>query len=236
MFSILAVVAVCLGTVTSSSHLAAASTLGTDRARANQLLKQINRISAHVDYLGQKYDLAKIKLDKIASEIKNTKADVKIIKQNVKKGDAQLRAEAVFAYVTNGAQASNNPLFSNSAAKIGATNVYNQLAQGNVAQTISNLKNYRIELTQERSVLAAEVGRAATLTRAAAKSFHSADVYQASLNHALAQVKGNIATYIAQAQAAAAAKEVTSFNAQSLADGITNPPRTRSRTSPSAPP
>ena len=98
------------------------------------------------------------------------------------------------------------------------------MAQGNVAQTISNLKNYRIELTQERSVLAAEVGRAATLTRAAAKSFHSADVYQASLNHALAQVKGNIATYIAQAQAAAAAKEVTSFNAQSLADGITNPP------------
>jgi cell wall-associated NlpC family hydrolase len=224
MFSILAVVAVCLGTVTSSSRLASASTLGTDRARANQLLKQINRISAHVDYLGQKYDLAKIKLDKIANEITNTKADVKIIKQNVKMGDQQLRAEAVFAYVTNGAQASNNPLFSNSASKIGATNVYNQLAQGNVAQTLSNLKNYRIELTQERSVLASEVGRAASLTRAAAKSFHSANVYQASLNHALAQVKGSIATYIAQAQAAAAAKEVTSFNAQSLADGVTNPP------------
>ncbi len=146
------------------------------------------------------------------------------IKKSVTKGDAQLRAEAVFAYVTNGAAASNNPLFSNSASKIGATNVYNQLAQGNVAATISNLKNYRIELTQERSILAREVGRAAFLTRAAAKSFHSADVYQSSLNHALAQVKGNIATFIAQAEAAASAKEVTSFNAQSLADGITDPP------------
>jgi cell wall-associated NlpC family hydrolase len=224
MFSILAVVAVCLGTVTSSSHLASASTLGTDRARANQLLKQINRISAHVDYLGQKYDLAKIKLDKIASEITNTKADVKIIKKDVTKGDSQLRAEAIFAYVTNGAAASNNPLFSNSASKIGATNVYNQLAQGDVAATLSSLKNYKIELTQERSLLASEVGRAASLTRAAAKSFHSANVYQSSLNHALAQVKGNIATYIAQAEAAASAKEVTSFNAQSLSDGITDPP------------
>jgi cell wall-associated NlpC family hydrolase len=218
MFSILAVVAVCLGTVTFSSHLASASTLSTDRARANQLLKQINRIGAHVDYLGQKYDLAKIKLNKIASEIRNTKADVAVIKKNVTKGDQQLRAEAVFAYVTNGAAASNNPLFSNSAAKIGATNVYNQLAQGNVAATLSNLKNYKIELTQERSILAGEVGRAASLTRAAAKSF------QATLNHALSQVKGNIATFIAQAQAAASAKTVSSFNAQSLADGIVNPP------------
>ena len=224
MFSILAVVAVCLGTVTSSSHLASASTLGTDRARANQLLKQINRISARVDYLGQKYDLAKIKLDKIASEITNTKADVKIIKKDVSKGDSQLRAEAIFAYVTNGSAASNNPLFSNSASKIGATNVYNQLAQGDVAATLSSLKNYKIELTQERSLLASEVGRAASLTRAAAKSFHSANVYQSSLNHALAQVKGSIATYIAQAEAAASAKEVTSFNAQSLSDGVTNPP------------
>jgi peptidoglycan DL-endopeptidase CwlO len=224
MFSILAVVAVCLGTVTFSPRLASASTLSTDRARANQLLKQINRISAKVDFLGQKYDLAKIKLDKIAYEIKDTKAEVAQIKQSVTKGKAQLRAEAVFAYVTNDAAASNNPLFSNSAAQIGATNVYNQLAQGNVAATISNLKNYRIELTQERSILATEVGRATSLTRAAANSFHSADVYQASLNHALAQVKGNIANYIAQAEAAAAAKEVSSFNSQSLADGITNPP------------
>lgn len=224
MFSILAVVAVCLGTVTISPHLASASTLGNDRARANQLLKQINRISAKVDFLGQKYDLSKIKLHKITNEIKDTKAEVAAIKKSVSKGRAQLQAEAVFAYVTNGAAASNNPLFSNSAAEIGATNVYNQLAQGNVAATISNLKNYRIELTQERSILAGEVGRAASLTRAAAKSFHSADVYQATLNHALAQVKGSIATYIAQAEAAAQAKEVSSFNAQSQADGITDPP------------
>jgi len=224
MFSILAVVAVCLGTVTFSSHPATASQLGTDRARANQLLKQINHITAHVDFLGQKYDLAKIKLNRIASEIRNTKADVAMIKKNVTKGDKQLAAEAVFAYVTNGSAASNNPLFSNNASKIGATNVYNQLAQGNVAATLSNLKNYRIELTQERSILAGEVGRAASLTRAAARSFHSANVYQASLNHALSQVKGNIATYIAQAQAAAAAKEVSQFNTQSAADGIVNPP------------
>ncbi|HEY5093405.1 MAG TPA: NlpC/P60 family protein, partial [Acidimicrobiales bacterium] len=53
---------------------------------------------------------------------------------------------------------------------------------------------------------------------------HSADVYQSTLNHALSQVKGNIATFIAQAQAAASAREVSSFNNQNLADGTVNPP------------
>ena len=224
MFSILAAVAVCFGTVTVSSRPATASVLGTDRARANQLLKQINRISSQVDLLGQKYDLAQVKLHKITFEIKNTKSEVATIKSNVNKSAKQLAADAVFAYVTNGSAASNNPLFTNSAAKIGSTNVYSQLAEGNITSTISSLKSYRLELTEERSILADEVGKATQLARGAAASFHSANVYQASLNHALSQVKGSIATYIAQAQAAANAATVTQFNAASLSDGMTNPP------------
>ena len=224
MFSILAVVAVCVGTVTFSSRPATASVLGNDRARANQLLKQINRISSKVDFLGQMYDLAQVKLHKITFEIKNTKAEVATIKSNVKKSAKELAADAVFAYVTNGSAAGNNPLFADSASKIGSTNVYSQLAEGNITSTISNLKSYRIELTQERSILANEVGKATNLARAAAASFHSANVYQASLNHSLSEVKGSIATYIAQAQAAANAATVTQFNSATLTDGMTNPP------------
>ncbi len=220
----LAAVAVCFGTVAVSSRPATASVLGNDRARANQLLKQIDRITAKVDHLGQKYDLAQLKLHKITFEIKDTKSEVATIKANVKKNAKQLAADAVFAYVTNGSAAGNNPLFANSAAKIGSTNVYTQLAEGNITTTISSLKSYRIELTQERSILAGEVGKAANLTRAAAAAFHSANVYQASLNNALSQVKGTIATDIAQAQAAANAATVTQFNTATLSDGMTNPP------------
>jgi cell wall-associated NlpC family hydrolase len=219
-----AVVAVCFGTVAVSSRPASASTLGNDRARANQLLKQINRISSHVDYLGQKYDLAQVKLHKIVFEIKDTKSEVAAIKASVSKSAKELAADAVFAYVTNGTAAGTNPLFTTSASKIGSTNVYSQLAEGNITTTISSLKSYRIELTQERSILAGEVGKANNLARAAAAAFHSASVYQASLNHALSEVKGSIATYIAQAQAAANAATVTQFNSAALTDGMTNPP------------
>ena len=221
-----AVVAVCFGTVAVSSRPASASTLGNDRAPREPTAQARSIAStSHVDYLGQKYDLAQVKLHKIVFRDQGHQVRGRRHQsQRRPRAPRSSRADAVFAYVTNGAAAGNNPLFANSAAKIGSTNVYSQLAEGNITTTISNLKSYRIELTQERSILAGEVGKAANLARAAAAAFHSANVYQASLNHALSEVKGSIATYIAQAQARANAASVTQFNAADLSDGMTNPP------------
>jgi alpha-L-fucosidase len=209
--------------------------LGTDRARAEPTPQADQPDQAHVDYLGQKYDLAKIKLDKIANEIKNTKADVANHQEERHKGDAQLRAEAIFAYVTNGAAASNNPLFSSSASQDRRDQRLQPVGPGQRRHDPgSNLKNYKIELTQERSILASESARAASAHAAAAASFHEAKRLQASLNHALAQVKGNIATFIAQA-GGRAGQGSDLRSTRSLADGIPNPPPDSGPTSPSTP-
>jgi cell wall-associated NlpC family hydrolase len=213
--SILAVVAVCIGTVAISPRPSAAVGLSSERAQATTLLNQINTINGQVERLGQKYDAAQIKLKRIQNEIVNTKAVVAGIQGKLDKGNLQLRADAVFAYVTNGSSARGNPLFNSNAATAGATNVYNQLAEGNIATTLANLKNYRIKLTKERSLLAAEDAQAAAATRGAAGSFHSAKLLQAKLKNTLAQVKGQIATFIAQAQAAAAAKDASTLQTAS---------------------
>jgi len=68
------------------------------------------------------------------------------------------------------------------------------------------LKNYRIELDQERSILNSEDAQARAATHVAASAFHTAKVLQASLQSTLNQVKGQIAVYVADAAAAAAAK------------------------------
>jgi len=225
--SILAVVAVCFSTVAVSPRPASAS-LTSEKAQAAVLLNRINNLNARVGVLGQRYDLAQIKLDKIKNEILNARATVKQIQANVKRGNNQLRADAVFAYVTNGSAAKYNPLFTTNASSIGATNVYNQLAEGNISTTLASLKNYKIELTQERSLLNAEVRRAALVANSAAKSFHDAQALQRSLNAALSQVKGTIATYIAQAQAAAAARDAGQLkNAQPIAGFPAPPPDSR---------
>jgi cell wall-associated NlpC family hydrolase len=203
---------------------AGASSIAADKAEAATLYNQIQSINGRVELLGQKYDLSKINLDKINNEIINTKATVAKIESSVTKNNNQLRADAIFAYVTNGAAASNNPLFSSNASNIGATNVYNQLAEGNISSTIASLKNYKIELTQERSILANEDARARSAAVTAASSFHKAKLLQATLTRTLAQVKGKIATYYAQVAAAAAAKSAGALRSAKPQKGFPAPP------------
>lgn len=206
----------------------ASASLTSEKAQAAALLNRINNLNSRVGVLGQRFDLAQIKLNKIKNEILNARATVKQIEANVKRGNNQLRADAVFAYVTNGSSVKYNPLFTPNASSIGATNVYNQLAEGNISTTLASLKNYKIELTQERSLLNVEVRRAALVANSSAKSFRDAQALQHSLTAALSQVKGQIATYIAQAQAATAARDAGLLrNAQPVAGFPAPPPDSR---------
>ncbi len=214
----------CFSTVAVSPRLAGASGIASDRAKATALYNQIQNINARVELLGQRYDEAQIKLNKFNNQISHTKQTVEAIKNKVANGTNQLVQDAVFAYVTNGAAASNNPLFTNNAANVGATDVYGKIAQGNVSSTIASLKNYRIELTQERSILNNEDAQARAATRVAASAFHAAKVLQASLQATLSQVKGQIAVYVADAEAAAAAKSDGTLKDAKRINGFPAPP------------
>jgi cell wall-associated NlpC family hydrolase len=210
--------------VALSSRLAGAANLSNDRARAAALLTQINNINAQAQRLGQKYDEAKIKLDNITNQIRNTKSTVATIESKVAKGMSELRSDAIFAYVTNGSAAANNPLFTPNASKVGATNVYNQLAEGNIGTTLASLKSYKIQLTKEKSILWSEEAQAVATTRDAATSFNTARRLQTSLQRALGEVKGQIATFVAQAEAAAAAKDAQTLQAAQPVAGFPAPP------------
>jgi cell wall-associated NlpC family hydrolase len=224
LLSLLAAVTICGSGVAIASFPAGASNISNDRAKAKVLLRQINRMNGEVSLLGQKYDDALIKLHKFNNEIADTKNIVRNIEANEKKGSKQLRADVVFAYVTNGANVGNNPLFSKNAAKLGATNVYSQLAEGNINATIASLKSDRVELTEEKGILKAEDNHARNVARDAAKSLNTGNVIQASLNRSLAQVKGQIATYIDQAEAAAAAASSSTLNSATPVAGFPAPP------------
>jgi cell wall-associated NlpC family hydrolase len=203
---------------------AGASGITSDRAKATAIYNQIQSINGKVELLGQRYDEAQIKLNNFNNQISHTRETVAAIKNKVTNGTSQLRSDAIFAYVTNGAAASNNPLFSSNASNIGATDVYNRIAEGNVSSTIASLKNYRIELTQERSILNSEDAQARATTKVAAAAFHSAKVLQASLQSALSQVKGQIAIYVADAAAAAAAKANGALKSAKPVHGFPAPP------------
>ena len=201
-----------------------ASNLTNDRAKATILLNQINRTNAQVGRLGQKYDEAQLKLHKFNNEIADTKATIAAIEKNVSKAKTQLRADVVFSYVTNGGSQGNNPLFSKNASKVGARNVYSQLAAGNINTTIASLKSDRIQITQDRGLLNSEDAHARSLAIDAATSFHTAKLLQSSLKNTLGQVKGQIATFVNQAETAAAAASASTLNNAAPVAGFPAPP------------
>jgi cell wall-associated NlpC family hydrolase len=207
----IALSALSMGLVVTSTP-AGASNISNERAKANILLRQINHMNGEVALLGQKYDEALIKLHKYNNQIADTKAIVANIEANENKGQRQLRADVVFAYVTNGANEGDNPLFTKNASRAGAATVYSALAAGNISNTISNLKTDRIKLAEDRGVLNAEDRNARSLTRAAAHSLNKGNVIQAQLNNSLKQVKGQIATFVSQAEAAAEAASSSTLN------------------------
>lgn len=203
---------------------ASASSLSNARQEATTLLNQINRIDGEVASLGQKYDRAQISLNHYNNEIANTKATVASIEGRVNKGVAQLRADAVFAYVTNGAALNANPIFSTHASDIGATNVYSQLAAGDINTAITSLKRLRIKLTLEKGILRAEDRHARNVARDQAHSYHKAKLLQAQLHQTLAQVKGRIATYVSEAEAAAQASSASQLSSAQPSSNFPPPP------------
>ena len=221
---ILAVLAVCSSTVPVLARPAYASGITSEQAKAATLYAQIQSINSRVELLGQKYDEAQIRLQQITHRIKNTKNVITNIEKNVAQGNIQLKVDTVLAYVTYGSAARNNPLFLGNTTKTDATNVYSELAQGNISATLASLKNYKIHLTQERSILIAADRQATDATRAAARSFHEAKLLLASLQRALGQAKGQIAYFIRQQVAAAAAKSAEVLRSARPVTGFPAPP------------
>jgi cell wall-associated NlpC family hydrolase len=202
----------------------ASASLKSDQARAKVLYTQIQNASGRVDKLGQRYDAAQIRLQKIVNEIKNTKTIVASIERHVSAGNVQLRRDVVFAYVTNGAASSNNPLFAPNASRIGETNVYSQVAQGNISSQLAGLQNAKVRLTRERSLLAAQERAAASAAQTARSALNQARGVQAGLQRALAQVKGRIAQYIAAIRAAEARKSARRLHTSKPVAGFPSPP------------
>jgi len=162
----LATISLVLSTLSIATE-AGATTLAQKRALARTILAEKQKIDLQVAGLEQKYVQAHGKLNAIASKIANTRTIVANIKRRVSSGNQQLKSDVLFAYVTNGATQGNNPLFGANAAKIGTINLYSRLAQGNITTRISNLMNYRIQLTAQREILYAQESQAAALTRVA---------------------------------------------------------------------
>ena len=139
----LALLAVSLCAVVGSSRPASADSVGSAKARAKALEAELQTIADQQSALSQQYDSSVIKANQLANQIT---VDVRARTRDEKavaKYQATLQTAAVNAYVNSGTVASTNPLFATNANDVGATTVYNQIAEGDLAGSVAGFTNAR---------------------------------------------------------------------------------------------
>jgi len=200
----MAVVTVCSCTVFTSAR-AGADQLADAKAKAAQIQAEIQSTGQRIDALGQQYqgDLAhKAALDQ---QISATQAKINQARAQVASDQLTLKKAAVNAYVNGDSAATQNPLFSGSQEGITAAHEYSQVAEGDLGTAVDNLNTAQNQLNVQQNALQTQQDQVAQAASSAQAAQSQAQSLESQQQGALGQVKGQIATIIAQQQAAAAA-------------------------------
>jgi cell wall-associated NlpC family hydrolase len=207
------VVTVCSSTVVLVSRPVGADAVSDAKAKAAQIESELSSAQSQMSALSQQYDAAQEKLTQVDADIATTKAAIAVNVHTVDKDKTTLEKAAIANYVSNGSASAENPIFSNNEKTLGAANEYNDIASGDINQAVANLHSAENKLSEQEAQLTTQQGQAQdAVTSEQAAVNQNAQVVQEQSN-ALAQENGQVATLVAQQQAAQAAQEAKATSA-----------------------
>ncbi len=178
--------------------------------------------------LSQQYDEAQYHLSQINSNIQTTKSNIASAEQQVAKDKSTLSKAAVSNYISDGTASQQNSIFSGNQQTLGATNEYNDIAEGNITLAVDKLHTAENQLNAQESQLSGEQSQAQTQVSAEQAAVSANAQAINSQKNALSQEQGQIATLVQQqqqAEAAAAAKAAQAKQAAAAAAAAAAPVR-----------
>jgi cell wall-associated NlpC family hydrolase len=205
----LAVVTVLSGTVLGLARSAAGDSISDAKAKAAAIESQLSQAQNEMSALSQQYDEAKFHLSQINSSIATTQANIANDEKQVAKDKATLSKAAVANYMSNGSAAAQNPIFSGNEATLGATTMYNKIAEGDISLAVDNLHTAESQLNAQQNQLQGEQTQAQNQVSVEQNAVTQNQQAIQQQSQALAQEQGQIAQLIQkqeQAEAAAAAQ------------------------------
>jgi cell wall-associated NlpC family hydrolase len=197
-----------------SNMPAGADPLATARAQAAQIAAQIQAQGQRLSVLSEQFDVAQLRVGQLDSQLNQTRAAIAQTQAQVATDEADLRAQALDAYMAGGNELGLETLFAGGNLQSAASSEYRDVAGGNLSGALDNLRTAKLSLAGEQTQLqSTEQGARAALAQAdAAKQGAAATLssQQSTLDH----VKGQVAALVAQQQAAAAAAQAAAFQAR----------------------
>lgn len=187
---------------------ASADPIANKRAEAARLAAQIDAQGMRVNALSEAYDAARIKVSAVDAQLASARAALRATQAQVATLEGRLSQDAVTAYVNQGSGMGGlAALLQGSEASFGVEQQYLATLAGREQSTVDALHvARRAEAAHQGALQAAQGQDRAALAGVAGDRQAAIDASNA-LRSTLSQVKGQLATLVAQAQAAAAAAQ-----------------------------
>ena len=191
----------------------ATSLLSVEQSKAAQIEAEIQQTGRQIDALDQRYEAALEKKASIDAQIGATRAQIGRSLARIAQDKVVLRKAAIEAYVAGGTSTATATLFSSNQTSAMDSSVYDQVVTGDLNTSTSDLRTAVAQLAAQRRSLEVEDSQAAGAVAAAHAAYESAQTLETQEHGALSQVKGEIATLVAQQQAVRAAAELAAARA-----------------------
>jgi len=205
------VVTVLLGAALSSTRPAAADSLSGARAEAAQINAQLQADAQKVDALWQSYDAALQSVQQIDASLERTKAAIGRDAKQVGADRRTLRRDAVDAYMSGSDTGALQSMFGGTGQQTVVTNEYRSVASQNISGAVDTLDGAESRLTNAQSRLQTTQSQAEAALAQVNSSRQAAEATVAAQQATLSEVTGQIATLVAQQQAAAQAAQYAAF-------------------------
>jgi hypothetical protein len=185
---------------------AGADQIGTLQAQADRLASAIASGTARIGVLTRQYDEAAANQAAVSVDLASAQSALDATKRSIAAASGVLRHEAVTAYMGNN---SGSPLMAplaSAAMALVLRNQYLQVANGNLADALDRFHVGVHDLQQRETVLRQDQAAATSAAGRVTAARQSALAAATQAEAALAQVHGQLAQLVVQAEAAKAAK------------------------------
>jgi cell wall-associated NlpC family hydrolase len=195
-----------LSAVIGAPRPALADGVASAKAKAKALYAEVQAEKLTIGRLASQFSQEQALANQLQSRINVVRASVERDTRAVSRYQSSLQSAAVNAYVNIGSVASTNPIFATNANALGATSIYNQVAEGNLAGSVAGFTNAREALAAQVKVLNDAKAAAVRATSTLRNESLQGQALQRNLSNQLAQANAAVTQQLAlQAQLASAA-------------------------------
>lgn len=184
-----------------TSSPAGAATVGTLQSRASAIAAQIIATNTKLQVLSEEYDQAKLRAASLDSQIESDRSALGRAEGAVHNDSANLRHQAVSAYVNAGSTSGLSAVMTGSENSLPLQQAYLQAASGSLRTAMTSLQDSEHQLSVRQSTLQKAESQAAQNEQTLAVSKQSANALLGQLSAAQQQVKGQLATAVARQEA-----------------------------------